>query len=118
MIHGGMGREERLKAQESFRHDPEVQVLLATDAAGGRPDVTAALNYCLGRSADDVTEYVEENFKLAPRIAPTISEPDTTLMGVAPAQHAGGAGAIAQWAGEGYAHHEHRQRMAGRHCCF
>jgi superfamily II DNA or RNA helicase len=34
MIHGGMGREERMKAQESFRHDPEVQVLLATDAAG------------------------------------------------------------------------------------
>jgi Helicase conserved C-terminal domain len=29
-----MGCEERLKAQESFRHDPEVQVLLATDAAG------------------------------------------------------------------------------------
>ncbi len=29
-----MGREERLKAQESFRHDPEVQVLVATDAAG------------------------------------------------------------------------------------
>ena len=34
MIHGGMGREERMKAQESFKHDPEVQVLLATDAAG------------------------------------------------------------------------------------
>ena len=34
MIHGGMGREERMKAQESFRHDPVVQVLLATDAAG------------------------------------------------------------------------------------
>ncbi|ALG70977.1 RNA helicase [Azospirillum thiophilum] len=33
-IHGGMGREDRLKAQESFKHDPEVQVLLATDAAG------------------------------------------------------------------------------------
>ncbi|HZV03858.1 MAG TPA: helicase-related protein, partial [Gemmataceae bacterium] len=33
-IHGGMGREDRLKAQESFRHDPDVQVLLATDAAG------------------------------------------------------------------------------------
>ena len=33
-IHGGMGREDRLKAQESFRHDPEVKVLLATDAAG------------------------------------------------------------------------------------
>ena len=34
VIHGGMGREERLKAQESFKHDPEVQVLVATDAAG------------------------------------------------------------------------------------
>ena len=34
LIHGGMGREERRKAQESFRHDPDVQVLLATDAAG------------------------------------------------------------------------------------
>ncbi|HET8700238.1 MAG TPA: helicase-related protein, partial [Nitrococcus sp.] len=33
-IHGGMGREERLKTQEAFRHDPEVKVLLATDAAG------------------------------------------------------------------------------------
>jgi superfamily II DNA or RNA helicase len=33
-IHGGMGREERLKAQEAFRHDPGVQVLIATDAAG------------------------------------------------------------------------------------
>lgn len=34
MIHGGTGREDRLKVQESFRHDPTVQVLLATDAAG------------------------------------------------------------------------------------
>jgi len=34
IIHGGMGREERRKAQEIFRHDPEVRVLLATDAAG------------------------------------------------------------------------------------
>jgi len=34
IIHGGMGREERMKAQELFKHDPEVQVLLATDAAG------------------------------------------------------------------------------------
>jgi SNF2 family DNA or RNA helicase len=34
MIHGGMGREDRLQAQEAFRHDPTVQVLLATDAAG------------------------------------------------------------------------------------
>jgi SNF2 family DNA or RNA helicase len=34
VIHGGMGREERRKAQERFLHDPEVRVLLATDAAG------------------------------------------------------------------------------------
>jgi superfamily II DNA or RNA helicase len=34
VIHGSLGREERLKAQESFRHDPDVQVLVATDAAG------------------------------------------------------------------------------------
>ena len=34
IIHGGMGREDRMRAQEAFRHDPEVQVLLATDAAG------------------------------------------------------------------------------------
>jgi superfamily II DNA or RNA helicase len=34
LIHGGLGREERRKAQTSFLHDPEVQVLLATDAAG------------------------------------------------------------------------------------
>jgi len=33
-IHGGIGRLERLKTQEAFRHDPTVQVLLATDAAG------------------------------------------------------------------------------------
>src|SRR5437773_8845641 len=29
-----MGREDRMKAQEAFKYDPEVQVLLATDAAG------------------------------------------------------------------------------------
>ena len=33
-IHGGMGREERIKAQEAFKFDPAVQVLIATDAAG------------------------------------------------------------------------------------
>jgi len=33
-IHGGMGREERKKAEESFKHDPRVQLLIATDAAG------------------------------------------------------------------------------------
>lgn len=34
VIHGSIGREDRLKAQEAFRHDPEVKILLATDAAG------------------------------------------------------------------------------------
>lgn len=34
VIHGSMGREERLKVQEAFKHDPAVQVLIATDAAG------------------------------------------------------------------------------------
>ncbi len=33
-IHGGMGREERRKAQEAFTQDKRVQVLVATDAAG------------------------------------------------------------------------------------
>jgi SNF2 family DNA or RNA helicase len=33
-IHGGMGRELRMNVQEAFRHDPHVQVLVATDAAG------------------------------------------------------------------------------------
>src|SRR4030095_14868799 len=34
VIHGSMGREDRMKAQEAFRHDPAVRVLIATDAAG------------------------------------------------------------------------------------
>ena len=34
VIHGGMGREERRRFQNRFLHDPEVGVLLATDAAG------------------------------------------------------------------------------------
>src|SRR5439155_9013967 len=34
MMHGGMGREERRKAQETFLHDPNTLILLATDAAG------------------------------------------------------------------------------------
>ena len=33
-IHGSLRREERRAAQEAFRHDPQVRVLLATDAAG------------------------------------------------------------------------------------
>jgi superfamily II DNA or RNA helicase len=33
-IHGGVGREERRRAQELFTQDKDVQVLIATDAAG------------------------------------------------------------------------------------
>jgi superfamily II DNA or RNA helicase len=33
-IHGGMGREDRKKAQNAFTQDVDVQVLIATDAAG------------------------------------------------------------------------------------
>jgi len=33
-IHGGLGREKRKKAQEAFLQDKDVQVLVATDAAG------------------------------------------------------------------------------------
>jgi SNF2 family DNA or RNA helicase len=34
VIHGGVGRDDRTKVQETFRHNPDVQVLVATDAAG------------------------------------------------------------------------------------
>ncbi len=33
-LHGSMGREERKKAEEAFKQDPAVQILIATDAAG------------------------------------------------------------------------------------
>lgn len=33
-IYGGMGREDRRKMQEAFTQDPEVHILVATDAAG------------------------------------------------------------------------------------
>jgi superfamily II DNA or RNA helicase len=33
-IHGGMGREDRRKAQEAFTQDKDVEILVATDAAG------------------------------------------------------------------------------------
>jgi len=33
-IHGGMGREERRNAQEAFTQDKNVEILVATDAAG------------------------------------------------------------------------------------
>ena len=50
VIHGGIAREDRHQAQEAFRHDPAVQVLLATDAAGEGIDLQRAhlmVNYDL-----------------------------------------------------------------------
>jgi superfamily II DNA or RNA helicase len=49
-IHGGKGREERRKAQESFTQDKDVVVLVATDAAGEGINLQRAhlmLNYDL-----------------------------------------------------------------------
>ena len=34
IIHGSMGREDRKKAEETFKQDKTVQILVATDAAG------------------------------------------------------------------------------------
>jgi hypothetical protein len=59
----------------------------------GRPDISAALNYCFGRSPEEVSEYLEENFKLTTRevnappaaVAATPAvDPDTPNTGVAP----------------------------------
>src|SRR5690606_1372177 len=33
-IHGAMGREDRKKAEGEFLNNPEVEILIATDAAG------------------------------------------------------------------------------------
>jgi SNF2 family DNA or RNA helicase len=49
-IHGGTNRDERRKAQEEFRNNPEVLVLVATDAAGEGVDLQNAnlmVNYDL-----------------------------------------------------------------------
>ncbi len=34
LIHGGLGREERKSAEQRFKFDPVVEILIATDAAG------------------------------------------------------------------------------------
>ena len=49
-IHGTVSRQERLQIQEAFTHDPTVQVLVATDAAGEGINLQAAhlmVNYDL-----------------------------------------------------------------------
>ena len=64
-IHGGMSREERMNAQEAFKHDPEVQVLLATDAAGeginlqrGAEITVTYLMRALGRCRRSIQRYL------------------------------------------------------------
>ena len=50
VIHGGIKREERREIQERFKHHPEVQVLIATDAAGEGVNLQTAhlmINYDL-----------------------------------------------------------------------
>ena len=50
MIHGGMNREDRARSQEAFKFDPNVRVLLATDAAGEGINLQSAhlmINYDL-----------------------------------------------------------------------
>src|SRR5699024_11105165 len=49
-IHGGTPREERQRVREEFSHNPECQILLATDAAGEGLNLQAAhlmVNYDL-----------------------------------------------------------------------
>jgi SNF2 family DNA or RNA helicase len=70
-IHGGMGREERMKAQEAFRHDPEVQVLVATDAAGEGVNLQRAhlmVNYDLPWNPNRI----EQRFGRIHRIGQTV----------------------------------------------
>jgi len=70
MIHGGLGREERRKAQETFLHDPEVQVLLATDAAGEGINLQRAhlmVNYDLPWNPNRI----EQRFRRIHRIGQT-----------------------------------------------
>jgi len=51
----------------------------------GRPDITAALNYCFGRSPTDIKEYLEENFKLEPR---AVNVPTVDVTKVSNGEHA------------------------------
>jgi len=49
-IHGSMKREDRLQVQEDFRHNPDVFILIATDAAGEGINLQSAnlmINYDL-----------------------------------------------------------------------
>lgn len=69
-IHGGIGREERPATQERFTQDPDVRVLVATDAAGEGLDLQRAhlmVNYDLPWNPNKV----EQRFGRIHRIGQT-----------------------------------------------
>ena len=72
VIHGSVGREDRLAAQEAFRHDPQVQVLLATDAeilySLNKPDDFILALVLFGSGGDDTprVRYVRRPFQREP----------------------------------------------------
>jgi len=43
-----------------------------------QPDISAALNYCFGRSPEDVTEYLEQNFELLERKNTEVPVPENS----------------------------------------
>lgn len=50
VIHGGIKREERRRVQEEFKHNPDIRILIATDAAGEGVNLQTAhlmINYDL-----------------------------------------------------------------------
>src|SRR5258708_6556586 len=84
-IHGGMGREERARAQESFTQEKHTQVLVATDAAGEGINLQRAhlmVNYDLPWNPNRL----EQPFARIPRIAHTQLCPLPTLSPPQPPQ--------------------------------
>ena len=74
-----MGREDRAKAQEAFLHDPQVQVLLATDAAGEGINLQRAhlmVNYDLPWNPNRI----EQRFGRIHRIGQTEGRPLRQLL--------------------------------------
>jgi SNF2 family DNA or RNA helicase len=70
VIHGGVGREERRKVMEIFAQDPEVRVLVATDAAGAGLNLQRAhlmVNYDLPWNSNRI----EQRFGRIHRIGQT-----------------------------------------------
>ncbi len=69
-IHGGTGREERLQVQEKFRQDPEVLILVATDAACEGVNLQNA-NYLINYDLPWNPNRIEQRFGRIHRIGQT-----------------------------------------------